>query len=89
MHVPGDPGSLGVLTPKSNFHQTQLNILVQAAQQSILLRVIIEGAIVTLFVGAAARFEGGEGRLNANVGWQYAGTVVGRALPKRVQVEPF
>jgi hypothetical protein len=82
VHVPGDPGSLGVLTPKSNFHQTQLKILVQAAQQSILLRLIIEGAIVTLFAGPATRSEGTDGELSAKVGWQYAGTVVCGARPK-------
>ena len=82
MQVPGDPGSLGVLAPKSNFHQTQLKILVQAVQQSSLLVEIIEGAIETLFVGAAARFGGGEGALYAKVGSQYAGTVVCEALAK-------
>jgi hypothetical protein len=54
--------------PKSNFHQTQLKILVQAAQQSSLLRECMEGAIVILFVDTAARFEGGEAALSAKVG---------------------
>jgi hypothetical protein len=80
---------LGVFTPKSNFHQTQLKILVQAAQQSSLLRLITGGAVVMLFAGPAARFEGGEGKLSAKVGWQYAGTVVGGALAKSVQVDAF
>ena len=68
--------SLGVSTPNSKFHQTQLKILVQAWQQSSLLIVVIEGAIETLFAGDAARLGGGEGRLNAKLGSQYAGTVV-------------
>lgn len=76
MHVPGDHVSFGVLTPNSKFHQTQLKILVQAAQQSSLLTVVIEGAIEMLFPGVAARSEGATGMLNAKVGAQYAGTVV-------------
>ena len=81
MHVPGDHMSSGVSTPNSKFHQTQLKILVQAWQQSSLLTVVIEGAVETLFPGTAARAGGGEGRLYAKLGSQYAGTVVAPPLP--------
>ena len=73
--------SLGVSTPNSKFHQTQLKILVQAWQQSSLLIVVIVGATETLFPGTAAMAGGGEGRLYAKLGSQYAGTVVAPALP--------